>query len=440
MRLFACLVVALTGSTALGQTEVNAALTAGLIDNVRTGSVQGIGALRVEAVHGFENRAAIRGAAVGELVDGRYGDLGSFMTLEYRSWRIPATFGLTVVPFNPARVRESFDYANRWGAPLQEPAPVVMISAETERFRVWGALQGSPLLDNSTNTTFVALSGIIGGSVNLPAGFRAELNLGVHDRGIVPLLAQQGIREPVTALGGSGRLSWTYGGGVGSQVDLTTYAQDPARYERFFAFDSLETPSAAWVALEGGVASQRLQDAMTFATMRASTTGYVDFQARARFSALRLFGTVRVQPMSFLQFDTPGLPPFFVPPATSAPLVGVWVGADYRFASIGLEPGLQARVVQPASARAVCLSADLDCTRTLVAPARNRFTILPANQAVSPILGIKGSLRYSPFSFVMVVGEVDYERDANGVVFTDTTSAPRALNTVTLRLLLQGRF
>ncbi len=62
------------------------------------------------------------------------------------------------------------------------------------------------------------------------------------------------------------------------------------------------------------------------------------------------------------------------------------------------------------------------------------------DQAVSPILGIKGSLRYSPFSFVMVVGEVDYERDANGVVFTDTTSAPRALNTVTLRLLLQGRF
>ncbi len=438
MRLIAATL--LCASVAFGQTEVNAAVTAGLSENVRTGGVQGIGAVRLEAVHGFESRAAVRAAVIGELLLGTYFDLGSSISLEYRPWSVPVTYTLKVVPFNPARIREAFDYADAWGAALQGPAPVVMASAQTERFRVWGALQGAPLLDNLTSTTFVALSGILGGAAELPTGLRAELNLGVHDRGNVPSLAQQGVRARVTAFGGSGRLSWSHGGGVGPQVDFTTYSQDPERYERFFTFDSLETPTAAWLGLEGGVTAQNLQDPAVFATQKMAATGYVDFQARVRLSALRLFGTVRVQPVSFVQFDTPGLPPFFTPPTPNSPLIGAWLGADYRFASIGLEPGLQVRLIQ-AGVIAGCLPGAPSCSRPVLVYSKNRFTILPLGSTEAPIVGVKGSLRYQPFPFVMVVGEADYERDTNGATFNAQGEAtPTTLSTVTLRLLLQGRF
>ncbi len=439
MRLFAALVV-LCGSVALGQTEVNAAVTAGLSENVRTGQVQGVGALRLEASHGFESRGAVRAVVVGELLSGSYFDLGSSLSLEYRPWSGPVTYTLKVVPFNPARIRAAFDWANTWGAPLQGPAPAVVLSAQTERFRLWGALQGSPLLDNLTNTTFVALSGLLGGAAELPAALRAELNLGLHDRGNIPGLAQQGVRARVTAYGGSGRVSWSHGGGVGPQVDLTTYAQDPERYERFFSFDSLETRTAAWLGLEGGVAAQNLQDPATFAEQKLTATGYVDFQARVRVSALRVFGTVRVQPVSFMQFDAPGLPLWSVTPTPSSPLIGAWLGADYRFASLGLEPGLQVRLIEPGTVPGACPSFGQSCSSVLVS-SKNRFTILPPGSSAKTRFGIKASLRYQPFPFVMVVAEADYERDPNGFTFSDQQSpGPIALNTVTLRLLLQGRF
>ena len=62
-----------------------------------------------------------------------------------------------------------------------------------------------------------------------------EAGGGYFQKGIVPGLANQGIKAPVNSAGGSAQVVYHVGVPVGTSVDFRLYRNDPDVYQRFFA-------------------------------------------------------------------------------------------------------------------------------------------------------------------------------------------------------------
>lgn len=440
-------------STVAAQTRADVAATVGIAGNLKPDSLQGEAAVRLDASRTFE-RFTVSAALVGTLNE-RLGltDLGSFLGVGLRVADV-ASLRVELYPFNGVRVRDTFDFANVAGLPIanRHIYPLMRVLLQHQVFEVWAALSGYPILDNVQQEQAVAWSGRLGFAVRLPKGVSVEARGAVHDRNAIPSLANQGIERNVLAVTGAARLAWTYGGGVSQQVDLFTYAADPERFERFFAPEAYASRVGAWVGLEGGVLSQNLTDAMRFGETRRVTTGYADLQARLRVGNARFFLTGRFQPIDFIQFDVPGLPPFTALEGVGPrPRIGAWLGADYRIDRADLEVGLQLRVISPATLQSCGLvplggnNPSGQCTRPIVIYAPNQLGILPLGASTRPIPGGMVSLRYSPMRALVLVTAFDYERDDNGTVFDPAgsgTAEPmlRVRERLTFKLYAQAKF
>ena len=135
-------------------------------------------------------------------------DLGSALRVRGRlsSWDDEVVFA-ELFPFGGRRVRPTFDAANAWGAPPRPSsvAPMLNVGAAWRGASIWAAVQGNEQLF-SANVTLVRATGLVGGGVVLPLGFRSDLTLLFQDRGVVPWLASAGVAQSVLAAGGSARL------------------------------------------------------------------------------------------------------------------------------------------------------------------------------------------------------------------------------------------
>jgi hypothetical protein len=285
------------------------------------------------------------------------------------------------------------------------------------------------VLNRITDTTELRPDLFGGVQATLPGGLSLALRGGWFQYGLVPSFAQQGLELESRGLTGAVQLAWTWKAPVGPPVDFTVYAADPTRFERFFTLEAREAPVAAWAALEGGVATQSLVDPARFGALVEQPAWWVDAQARVRIGELRLFATGRAQSLTQLAFDVPGIPPFvaLTAGAPQHPALAGFLGADWRWATGRLTPGVLVSVQRHASISAPRFdfggtNPPPAGTRTVLLTSNRSFLILPVDELVSPTLAVRASLRWDPVPMLSALLYVDVERDWNLFTFTDSTT------------------
>lgn len=447
---------------AAGSTEVDGALTAGVqvaaISNQR--NAQALAHGRVDLSRDFgrffvvaHGSLLMRGSA--EALG--FTDLGSRLTLGYRPTGFVKRVALEVLPFNPAARLASFDWANAWGLPSPLDGlltPVVTAEVSTEVGSMWLAVRFKSVLNVLTQHQVLRPDVLGGVDLPLPSGLLFEVRGAFLSGGPNPALALQGL--PLEHTGGvvGARLSWTWNEAVGPAIDLRTYAADPLRFERFFTSEPRRSSTAAWLALEGGGGGQQLRDRDLFSDGKTEVMGWADAQARVRLRELRLFGTMRVQSLTFLVFDAKGIPPGFAFAAgmKTSPQLAALVGADWTFRSLKLTPGVLLSVSQPSWVRMEQFDLGgtnpppgLGLPRTVYLRPDGRFGSLAPGKEVAPFLNATVSLRWELVAFASLVAEVDVEKDPNAYTFSQEEpvgSLVLGSTEVTTRgqLFLQARF
>lgn len=379
-------------------------------------------------------------------------DLGTSFTVGRRFDGAVRELRLELLPFNAVRRLPMFDWANRYGLPPPDAnlAPAVALELRTSWGALWLASRFRGVQNGLLNTIELRPDLFGGVQATLPGGLLLSLRGGWFQYGLNPLFSQQGIKLESRGLTGAMQLAWTWKEPVGPPVDFTVYAADPTRFERFFTLEARETPAAAWVAIEGGIATQSFADPAQFGVLKEQPAWWVDAQARVRIGELRLFATGRAQSVTQLTFDAPGIPPFFALAANNVqqPALAGFLGADWRWATGRLTPGVLVSVQRHASITTsiAALGAGTDtATRTLLVTTQRSFIILPIDEPVQPVLSVRASLRWDPVPMLSALLYVDVERDWNRFGFTDSLSgAPTTQRVdrvdVRAQLQLQARF
>lgn len=379
-------------------------------------------------------------------------DLGTSFTVGRRFDGAVRELRLEVLPFSAVRRLPLFDWANRYGLPPPDStlAPAVALEMRTGWGAVWLASRFRGVLNGLLNTTELRPDLFGGAQLTLPGGLVLSLRGGFFQYGLIPLFAQQGIKLESRSLTGAMQLAWTYREPVGPPVDLTLYANDPTRFERFFTLEAREAPVAAWVALEGGVATQSFADPAQFGVLKEQPAWWADAQARVRLGELRLFATGRAQSVTQLTFDAPGIPQFFALSAsnTQQPALAGFLGADWRWATGHLTPGILVSVQRHASVTSPTF--DFGGTnpppgagsRTVLVTTQRSFIILPVDEPVRPALSIRASLRWDPVPMLTALLFVDVERDWNLLRLDPAAGSVQSVDRVDVRgqLQLQARF
>jgi hypothetical protein len=199
---------------------------------------------------------------------------------------------------------------------------------------------------------------------------------------------------------------------------------------------------------------QTLVNPDRFASTRVQPAGAIALQARFKLDYWRFYVIGLYRTLSFIQFDVPGLPPYydFTDGSTVRPELWGAIGADRFFPNQHLTIGLIGGVQSPASVSAPRFDfgganppPGLTGPRTVVVRDVNLFAILPADQAVLPIFSIKGTFKLDISEYFALLGEVFYNRDDNRVTFRDSTAnisqpAFEQPNQLGFNVVMQARF
>lgn len=375
-------------------------------------------------------------------------DNASFVKINYRpaGWGQKEDIALTAFPVSADRFRLGYAWKLTWGgdsaftynqgtgtSSTGRPAAVPGAKLQITRDR-WYAFVGAKtglLLNNLLNVQERQAGLLFGGGVDLVANrLRLEANGGYFQRGIVPSLAQQGIRAPVNALGGSMQLS-LFSDSILPSLDLRLYKNDPDITQKFFRPETYNGGFSYQLSVEGSVLTQTLVDPDRFASTKPQMASAVAVQARFKYDYWRFYALGLFRTLSFIQFDVPGLPPFFDFSAGSTVRPELWgaIGGDRYFPKQHLTLGLILGVQSPASVSAPRFDfggtnppPGLTGPRTVVVRDVNLFAILPPDVAVLPIFSVKGTFRFDISEYFAVLGEAFYNRDENRVTFRDSTT------------------
>lgn len=375
-------------------------------------------------------------------------DNASFVKLNYRpaGWGQKEDIALTAFPVSADRFRLGYAWKLTWGgdsaftynqgtgtSSTGRPAAVPGAKLQITRDR-WYAFVGAKtglLLNNLLNVQERQAGLLFGGGVDLVANrLRLEANGGYFQRGIVPSLAQQGIRAPVNALGGSMQLS-LFSDSILPSLDLRLYKNDPDITQKFFRPETYNGGFSYQLSVEGSVLTQTLVDPDRFASTKPQMASAVAVQARFKYDYWRFYALGLFRTLSFIQFDVPGLPPFFDFSAGSTVRPELWgaIGGDRYFPKQHLTLGLILGVQSPASVSAPRFDfggtnppPGLTGPRTVVVRDVNLFAILPPDVEVLPIFSVKGTFRFDISEYFAVLGEAFYNRDENRVTFRDSTT------------------
>lgn len=397
-------------------------------------------------------------------------DNSSYIRLNYTppGWGERESISLTGFPVSADRFRLGYAYRISWGGSgiftnraLAQGVPGAKLQVTRDR---WYAYVGgkTALALNELILEQETLYGLLAGAgVDVLETLRLEAGGGYFQKGLIPGLANQGIRAPVNAAGVSGQAVYHVGVPVGTSVDFRLYRNDPEVYQKFFAPESYPGGLAYSVSLEGSYLVQTLEDPDVFARTVPQGATAVALQARAKWNYLRMHLLGLYRGLSFIQFEVPGLPPFrdFPDGTQLKPEMFVAVGADYHLPRLHLTPGFIIGVQQPASFRSPEFLGggnnpppDLAGTRTVVVRDVNQLSILPEKCGSSnrtceaePIFSAKATFRWDLSESVAAVGEVYYNYDTNRTTFRDDITGvaqprfedPHALG---FNTLLQARF
>ncbi len=376
-------------------------------------------------------------------------DNASFVKINYKpaGWGEREEISLTGFPVSADRFRLGFAWKLSWGgdsaftynqgpglSSTGRPAAVPGAKLQITRDR-WYAFVGAKtglLLNNLSNVQERQYGLLAGGGVDLvPGRVRWEVNGGYFSRGIVPSLAQSGVRAPVNAMGASTQFS-VFSDVIQPSLDLRLYKNDPDIMQRFFRPERYPGGFSYQLSVEGSVLAQTLVDPDKFASTRNQAAGAVALQARFKLDYWRFYAIGLFRTLSFIQFDVPGLPPYvdFASGATVRPEIWAAVGGDKHWPEAHLTLGLIFGVQNPASVSAPRFDfgganplPGLSGPRTVVVRDVNLFAILPADEQVFPIYSVKGTFRFDLSEYFAILGEVFYNRDNNRVTFRDSTES-----------------
>ncbi len=382
------------------------------------------------------------------------GDLGSFLEFE-RPFLESGSWSVRFEPFNPSMRLVTFDWANATGRVFPETAgfsPVLSAGLRLGAFEGFVALRPTGR-DNGKGALTAYVDALVGAKVTTGV-WAIEARVTRVVWGLQPSLALQSIFEEQWGLFSASRVSVNPGGGVEAPLDLVTYAKDPTRFERFFAPLEPGAPAvAATISLEGGAGVQRLSSPTMFAMMMVRPLGFADAQARVRLGQTRLFATVRVSTLSFVQADLPGLIPGVVlDDRASSPAVAGFLGVDHTIARWKLTPGVLFRVTRAATVtRNLELGGNapppgLPGNRTVAVEELNQISTYPAGEPVLPRFAAKASVRWTPVDALSLVGEFEALVSPGTFTFSDSTQqisrpiGPTVVVTTKAQLFAQARF
>jgi hypothetical protein len=316
------------------------------------------------------------------------------------------------------------------GRPSAVPGAKLQITRDR-----WYAFVGAKtglLLNNLLNVQERQYGFLAGAGVDLiPGRMRLEANGGYFQRGIVPSLAQQGIRAPVNAVGASAQWS-VFSDSILPSIDLRLYKNDPDVTTRFFTPETYNGGFSYQVSLEGSTLGQTLVDPDRFAATKVQAAGALALQARFKYDFWRFYALGLMRTLSFIQFDVPGLPPYFDFTQGSTVRPEMWgaIGGDRFFPNQHLTLGIVFGVQSPASISAPRVDlggnnppAGLTGPRTVVVRDVNLFSILPPDAPVVPIFSVKATFRVDISEYFAFLGEAFYNHDANRVTFRDSTAS-----------------
>ncbi len=376
-------------------------------------------------------------------------DNSSFVNLNYKpaGWGAKEEITLTGFPVSSDRFRLGYAFKISWGgdsaftynqgpgtSSTGRPAavPGARLRVTRDRWYAFVGLKTGLLLNNLLNVQERQYGVLYGAGIDLiPNQLRLEANGGWFQRGIVPSLAQQGIRAPVNALGGSAQLSF-FSDAILPSIDLRLYKNDPDLTQRFFTPEKYPGGLTYQLSLEGSYLGQTLVDPDTFGATRVQPAGAIALQARFKYDFWRFYGIGLMRTVSFIQFDVPGLTPFtdFSAGSTVRPELWFAVGGDRYFPKQHLTVGVVFGVQNPASYSAAALDAGgnnpppaFTGPRTVVLRDVNSTAILPSNTDVIPILSVKATFKLDISEYFAALGEVFYNRDPNRVTFRDSTAS-----------------
>jgi hypothetical protein len=397
-------------------------------------------------------------------------DNSSYIRLHYTppGWGEREGLSLTGFPVSADRFRLGYAFRISWGGSgvftnraVADGVPGVKLQITRDR---WYAFLGAKtaLVLNELILEKETLYGLMGGAgVDVLETLRLEVGGGYFQKGIIPGLANQGIRAPVNSAGVSAQAVYHVGVPVGTSIDFRLYRNDPEVYQRFFAPEAYPGGLSYSVSLEGSYLTQTLEDPDVFARTVPQGATAVALQARAKWNNWRMHLLGLYRSLSFIQFEVPGLPPFrdFPEGTVLKPEMFIAAGADYYLSRLHLTPGFILGVQQPASFRSPEFLGGgnnpppgLTGTRTVVVRDVNQLSILPercgaANKACEAklILSAKATFRWDLSETVAAVGEVYYNFDDNRTTFRDDVTGvaqPRfeAPNAIGFNTLLQARF
>jgi hypothetical protein len=398
-------------------------------------------------------------------------DNASFVKLNYRpaGWGAKEDISMTGFPVSADRFRLGYAWKMSWGGDSSftynqgggisstgRPSAVPGMKIQVTRDR-WYAFVGAKtglLLNNLLNVQERQYGVLAGAGVDLvPGRVRLEANGGYFMRGIVPALAQQGIRAPVNALGGSLQLSF-FSDTILPSLDLRLYKNDPDITQRFFRPEVYNGGLTYQLTLESSLLGQTLVNPDKFAATKLQPATALALQARFKYDFWRFYALGLYRTLSFIQFDVPGLPPYydFTAGSTVRPELWLAIGGDRFLPSAHLTLGLVVGLQSPASVSAprfdfggINPPEGLTGPRTVVVRDVNQFAILPADTAVLPIFSVKGTFRLDISEYFALLGEAFYNRDENRVTFRDSTaniSQPvfEQPNQLGFNLVAQARF
>ncbi|MDY7225214.1 hypothetical protein [Hyalangium rubrum] len=395
-------------------------------------------------------------------------DNSSYIRLNYTppGWGEREGISLTGFPVSADRFRLGYAYRISWGGSgifttraAAEGVPGAKLQITRDRWYAYVGGKTALALNDLILEKETLYGAMAGAGVDLLETLRLEAGGGYFQKGIIPGLANQGIRAPVNSAGVSGQAVYHVGVPVGTSVDFRLYRNDPEVYQRFFAPEIYTGGLSYSVSLEGSFLTQSLENPDVFGQTVTQDATAVALQARAKFNYLRVHLLGLYRSLSFIQFEVPGLPPYrdFPEGTKLNPEMFIAAGADYHLPSLHFTPGFIVGVQQPASFRSPEFTGggnnpppSLTGTRTVVVRDVNLLSILPETCGTAAceadlILSAKATFRWDLSETVAAVGEVYYTYDNNRTTFRDDVTGvaeprfeePHALG---FNTLLQARF
>lgn len=398
-------------------------------------------------------------------------DNSSYIKLNYKptGWGSKEEVALTAFPVSADRFRLGYAWKVTWGGDSaftynQGPGlsstgraaavPGMKLQVTRDRWYAFVGMKTGLLLNNLLNVQERQYGFLGGAGVDLIANkLRFEVNGGYFQRGIAPSLAQQGVEAPVNAGGGSAQLSF-FSDQILPSIDLRLYRNDPDVAQRFFRPESYPGGFSYQLSLEGSGLVQSLVDPDRFAATKLQPAGALALQARFKYDFWRFYFIGLVRSLSFIQFDVPGLPPYYDYAAGSKVSPEIWgaIGGDKFWPRLHLTTGIVGGVQMPAYVSAPRFDfggqnppPGLTGPRTVVVRDVNTVSILPPDTGIIPIMSVKLTFKLDISEYFAFIGEGFYNRDANRTTFRDSTQSINVQvfekeNQLGFNLVLQARF